>query len=164
MSVSKRLRFLVLRRDKYRCFYCGACAPMARLEVDHRVPRCNGGEDIAENLVAACYACNRGKGPLDETSGEWTEQEKLEAAGYYSWEDLTEDEAYCNWLILRDEIPSCLAGPRLRFHINLKFDILAAARETPSPAQSEWDRIISVAMISAFSNAFDGGEDFPWLT
>jgi hypothetical protein len=32
-----------------------------KLEVDHVIPAVDGGPDTAENLVTACYACNRGK-------------------------------------------------------------------------------------------------------
>jgi hypothetical protein len=61
MAVSKRLRYEVLRRDDYACRYCGARAPEATLTVDHVLPTALGGEDKAENLVAACSACNGGK-------------------------------------------------------------------------------------------------------
>lgn len=64
MSVGDRLRFLVLRRDHYRCRYCGAQAPAAELEVDHVVPRSRGGPDTLANLVTACIPCNRGKSNL----------------------------------------------------------------------------------------------------
>lgn len=61
MSVSKRLRFEILRRDNHACRYCGAAAPEAKLTVDHVVPVALGGTDEPSNLVAACDACNGGK-------------------------------------------------------------------------------------------------------
>ena len=61
MSVSKRLRFEVLRRDNHACRYCGATAPDARLTVDHVLPTALGGSDDPGNLVAACSDCNSGK-------------------------------------------------------------------------------------------------------
>lgn len=61
MSVSKRLRFEVLRRDNHACRYCGAAAPEAKLTVDHVVPVALGGSDEPSNLVAACADCNSGK-------------------------------------------------------------------------------------------------------
>jgi len=67
-SISKRLRFEVLKRDNFQCAYCGARAPDVALEVDHILARANGGTDEFLNLVTACWPCNRGKSsvPLDE--------------------------------------------------------------------------------------------------
>lgn len=61
MSVSRRLRFEVLRRDGYACRYCGAKAPDATLTVDHVIPTALGGGDEPNNLVTACADCNNGK-------------------------------------------------------------------------------------------------------
>ena len=62
MAIPKRLRFEVLRRDRFRCRYCGAKAPDVELHVDHVIPRSRGGEDVAWNLTAACVPCNISKG------------------------------------------------------------------------------------------------------
>lgn len=61
MSVSKRTRYEVLRRDNHACRYCGAAAPDVRITVDHVVPVSLGGNDDPSNLVAACVDCNAGK-------------------------------------------------------------------------------------------------------
>jgi hypothetical protein len=61
VSVGKRRRFEVLKRDGFRCHYCGATACGAALEVDHVVPKSKGGTDDPANLITACYNCNRGK-------------------------------------------------------------------------------------------------------
>jgi hypothetical protein len=61
MTISKRLRFEVLRRDNYTCRYCGQAAPDVALTVDHVVPSALGGSDDPDNLVAACADCNSGK-------------------------------------------------------------------------------------------------------
>jgi 5-methylcytosine-specific restriction endonuclease McrA len=50
----------ILRRDGYRCQYCGREG--GNLTVDHIVPRHQGGGYCWENLVAACPQCNRRKG------------------------------------------------------------------------------------------------------
>lgn len=50
----------VLRRDGYRCQYCGST--QEQLTTDHIVPRSRHGEDSWENLVAACVKCNNRKG------------------------------------------------------------------------------------------------------
>lgn len=61
MSVSKRLRFEILRRDGNACRYCGGVAPDVILHIDHVIPVALGGTDDPTNLVAACKDCNIGK-------------------------------------------------------------------------------------------------------
>ena len=51
----------ILRRDNYRCQYCG-CRAVGELTIDHIVPRSRAGTDSWENLVAACVKCNNKKG------------------------------------------------------------------------------------------------------
>lgn len=52
------LRQKVLERDGYICTYgCGREAT----QVDHVVPKANGGTDDMDNLVAACQPCNNKK-------------------------------------------------------------------------------------------------------
>ena len=58
------LRWEVLKRDAFTCQYCGRSAPEVKLEVDHITPVSEGGKDTKENLVAACYSCNRGRSAL----------------------------------------------------------------------------------------------------
>jgi 5-methylcytosine-specific restriction endonuclease McrA len=50
----------ILRRDNYRCQYCGG--ESGQLTLDHIEPRYRGGEHSWQNLVAACPQCNRRKG------------------------------------------------------------------------------------------------------
>lgn len=65
-KVSNRVRFLVLKRDKYACQLCGKTAASgALLEIDHRVARKNGGSNDIENLWVLCSTCNSGKGTHD---------------------------------------------------------------------------------------------------
>lgn len=61
MSVSKRLRYEILRRDSHTCRYCGESAPDVKLAIDHVIPVALGGPDDPGNLVTACEACNSGK-------------------------------------------------------------------------------------------------------
>ena len=60
-QISKRLRFEILKRDKFRCIYCGRAAPDVILHVDHVVPVKSGGETEQLNLASACRDCNLGK-------------------------------------------------------------------------------------------------------
>lgn len=61
MAISKRLRFEVLRRDGFRCTYCGAEPKDRELHVDHVIATALGGTDSPENLTTACEPCNNGK-------------------------------------------------------------------------------------------------------
>jgi hypothetical protein len=60
-SLSLRKRFFVMKRDSFTCVLCGANGLGVRLEVDHRIPRAQGGSDSLDNLQTLCFNCNRGK-------------------------------------------------------------------------------------------------------
>jgi CRISPR/Cas system Type II protein with McrA/HNH and RuvC-like nuclease domain len=60
-SISTRTRFDIFKRDSFTCQYCGQTPPKVILEVDHIVPVCKGGDSDEENLITACFDCNRGK-------------------------------------------------------------------------------------------------------
>lgn len=51
MSITKRMRFEVLRRDSSTCRYCGQSAPDVKLHVDHVRPAALGGDDSAEKSL-----------------------------------------------------------------------------------------------------------------
>lgn len=61
VSLSKKVRFDVFKRDCFECQYCGRHPPDIVLEVDHIIPVCDGGDNDVENLLTACFDCNRGK-------------------------------------------------------------------------------------------------------
>lgn len=63
-TVSRRLRFEILRRDGHTCRYCGASAPDVPLTVDHVIPIALGGGNEPANLVTACDECNSGKSSM----------------------------------------------------------------------------------------------------
>ena len=67
VGISKRLRFEVFKRDGFVCQYCGATPPGALLECDHINPVALGGFTEADNLITACFACNRGKSDVPLT-------------------------------------------------------------------------------------------------
>jgi 5-methylcytosine-specific restriction endonuclease McrA len=50
----------ILRRDSYKCGYCGRSD--LPLTIDHIIPKARGGSDSWENLICACTVCNNRKG------------------------------------------------------------------------------------------------------
>jgi 5-methylcytosine-specific restriction endonuclease McrA len=50
-------RAALMRRDNYRCAYCGRRAET----IDHVLPRSRGGQHAWENCVASCTICNHRK-------------------------------------------------------------------------------------------------------
>jgi 5-methylcytosine-specific restriction endonuclease McrA len=56
----------ILRRDSYKCGYCGRSD--LPLTIDHIIPKARGGSDSWENLICACTVCNNRKG--DRTPAE----------------------------------------------------------------------------------------------
>jgi hypothetical protein len=54
----------ILRRDGFRCVYCGEAAPAEELTLDHVEPRMRGGDSSDGNLVTCCSRCNRLKAGL----------------------------------------------------------------------------------------------------
>jgi hypothetical protein len=67
-SISKKLRFEVFKRDCFTCQYCSSKPPKVPLEVDHIIPVCKGGKNNIDNLITACFDCNRGKSGNELTS------------------------------------------------------------------------------------------------
>ena len=66
-SASLRLRYLVMRRDRFLCTICGrspSTHPGVELHVDHTRAWSRGGKTTAANLQTLCQACNLGKSDL----------------------------------------------------------------------------------------------------
>lgn len=64
ITVPNDVRFTVLRRDHFRCRYCGDPGSGEKvLQVDHIISLDDGGAmmDLA-NIITTCRACNLGKG------------------------------------------------------------------------------------------------------
>ena len=55
-------RYNIFSRDKNTCQYCGKKFPRVDLNLDHIIPRSQGGTSIWENVVCSCHQCNRKKG------------------------------------------------------------------------------------------------------
>lgn len=63
--VPESVRFDVLKRDR-RCQLCGAGPEDGTLQIDHIVPRSQGGSNDISNLQVLCAPCNRGKSNRDD--------------------------------------------------------------------------------------------------
>lgn len=55
-------RFNIYARDRNTCQYCGRRFLRSDLNLDHVVPRSQGGTSRWENVVCSCHGCNRRKG------------------------------------------------------------------------------------------------------
>jgi 5-methylcytosine-specific restriction endonuclease McrA len=52
----------IYARDEFTCQYCGRHYTRQRLNLDHVIPRSQGGRSTWENVVCSCVDCNRRKG------------------------------------------------------------------------------------------------------
>ncbi|MCX6780912.1 MAG: HNH endonuclease [Candidatus Magasanikbacteria bacterium] len=67
-EINWRLRFIVMRRDNFKCKNCGrspATDLSIILHVDHFKAWAKGGETVLENLQTLCSVCNIGKSDLE---------------------------------------------------------------------------------------------------
>lgn len=59
---SAAVRIRVMKRDRFRCTYCGVPGTDAELEIDHIIPVSKGGSNHMSNLTTSCRKCNQSKG------------------------------------------------------------------------------------------------------
>lgn len=59
--LSPKKRWLILKRDNFRCVACGKNQEQSPLEIDHIIPISKGGQNIESNLQTLCRDCNVGK-------------------------------------------------------------------------------------------------------
>ena len=73
--ISEEVRSQVRRDCRDRCSYCQALQQyiLGVLEIDHIIPKVDGGSDEAENLCLACPSCNRFKAVRKNTIDPITE-------------------------------------------------------------------------------------------
>jgi hypothetical protein len=60
-AIGAKLRFEILKRDEFRCRYCGCSGGDIKLHIDHVIPVKAGGPTDKRNLITACADCNMGK-------------------------------------------------------------------------------------------------------
>jgi len=76
--LSRRAIFL---RDGYRCQYCGRHAE----NIDHVIPKVQGGQHRWENVVAACGRCNTRKGGRTPSQAGLELQRTPSVPGRFDW-------------------------------------------------------------------------------
>jgi len=80
--INWRLRFVVMRRDNFKCRICGrtpATDPSVTLDVDHIKAWSKGGPTILENLQTLCTKCNIGKSDLEFQNSAQTGEQHVES-------------------------------------------------------------------------------------
>jgi hypothetical protein len=155
--LSKKARFEVFKRDGFACQYCGGHPPKVLLEVDHVIPVAEGGSNAEENLLTACFSCNRGKAAISlsvvpkslaEKGAEAAEREE-QLAGYRVIMEARADRIERDaWTIAEMLVPGAEAGfkrdwfqsiktfnDRLPLHIVEEAADLARARKPWSERQ-----------------------------
>lgn len=95
-ALSKKIRFEVFKRDNFTCQYCSAKTPDVALEIDHILPVCKKGTNDIDNLITACFDCNRGKGKnelasIPETLLYKIEKKKIAQEQYRAYLKLIKD-------------------------------------------------------------------------
>jgi len=101
MAISKSLRFEIFKRDKFTCQYCGRQIPQVVLEIDHIIPISEGGTDDPNNLITACFDCNRGKGAIPISIQKIKEAHKEEIVRFREKQE--QIEAYEQFLLQQKE-------------------------------------------------------------
>lgn len=59
--IPAHVRLLVLKRDKFRCDWCGASERSQPFHLDHIIPWSAGGSDRTSNLRVLCPSCNENR-------------------------------------------------------------------------------------------------------
>lgn len=99
-SLSKRMRFLILERDRFTCRYCGRSAPDVVLHIDHVHAWAAGGSHTPDNFVTACSDCNLGKATERVSPPLWSERQLAVAGMLLSriaqrWPEAVDAELVC---------------------------------------------------------------------
>lgn len=60
-GITKSIRYEVLKRDNFKCVFCGKSKDEVSLEIDHIIPVSKGGTDELSNFQTLCCTCNLSK-------------------------------------------------------------------------------------------------------
>ena len=56
--ITGKKRNIVLKRDKFKCQYCGSKNNKNDLVIDHIYPKSKNGSNDLDNLITSCIKCN----------------------------------------------------------------------------------------------------------
>lgn len=60
-AISPATRCAILHRDGFECVYCHAKLEVKGAQLDHILPRKDGGASVPTNLVTCCGSCNNAR-------------------------------------------------------------------------------------------------------
>jgi len=95
-TISKALREQVKRRAGFRCEYCQTSEWLNGIEgeIDHIIPRVEGGTNRSDNLCLACTACNgykqaktAGNDPVTEQTVALFHPRQQRWGEHFAWSD-----------------------------------------------------------------------------
>jgi HNH endonuclease len=144
--LSLTARFEAFNRDDFTCQYCGRHPPDVLLEVDHVIPRANGGTNALENLITACFDCNRGKGtrPLQasprsvgERAAEIAEREQQLAAYAEALKARAARIEADAWLVVAELFPENDDGEKITCPTDYMVSIKRFVARMPVPIMLE---------------------------
>lgn len=93
--INPKKRFEVLKRDNFRCQYCGREGKDVTLEVDHIEPKSKWWTDELNNLITCCRECNMWKWSVDLASWDSKFEVKLK-----DLHDYIKSEFYKHWNLM----------------------------------------------------------------
>lgn len=89
--INSKKRFEILKRDWFRCMYCGRAWKDVSLEVDHIIPKSKWWTDNMDNLITCCRECNMWKWNTMLEEEKWYKYiinehiKKMKSAFYNEW-------------------------------------------------------------------------------
>jgi 5-methylcytosine-specific restriction endonuclease McrA len=102
-----RVRFSrqnIYLRDNFTCQYCARELPRAKLNLDHVVPRSQGGRTTWENVVCSCVRCNLQKGGRTPDQASLKLLKKPGRPTWHSLSPLIGKVPYKQWLPFLDPV------------------------------------------------------------
>jgi diadenosine tetraphosphate (Ap4A) HIT family hydrolase len=164
--ISGSVKYRVLTRARGRCECCGAHEHQRALEVDHIIPKNQGGSDDISNLQALCLRCNAGKRDTDTTDFRGVQA---------SYGQREEGCVFCalegnGRVLLENELAVCIADA---YPVSTGHSLVIPRRHVPDGMglhQPEWNAVVELlkrrqeqlsaqdAMISGWNVGLNSGE------
>ena len=164
--ISGSVKYRVLTRARGRCECCGAHEHQRALEVDHIIPKNQGGSDDISNLQALCFRCN-----ADKRYTDCTDFRGIQA----SYGQREEGCVFCTLegngrVLLENELAICIADA---YPVSMGHSLVIPRRHVADGLglhQPEWNAVVELlkrrqeqlsaqdAMISGWNVGLNSGE------